>query len=471
MKFLLVQRNPFVQLGTSYIAAAVKSAGYTCNLIVANLEKNYLESIKLHKPDVVGFSCTTGSHLWALGSASEIKKVLPDVTVIMGGPHPTYYPEVIEESGIDIICRGEGEIAIVELLNRLQSQQEITNINNLWIKQNNRIFKNDVGDLVEDLDEIHMADRSIYDHYPILKKVQGNMMSSVITGRGCPFSCTFCFNDPLKKIYKDKGCYCRRRSVGNVIDEILQMKKKYPLEKVIFTDDLFVQNKEWIYEFCKHYKEQVDLPFYCIIRADGVDESCIKALKRAGCVLITLGVESGCDHMRNSIMKKKISTQQIVETCRLVKKNGILLQTLNILGLPGETLEDAFKTIQLNIDVDSDFPSSSVLQPYLKTRMFDYCVSEGYLNKSDAQNIANKSFYMSSPLRMQNIKVLENVQKFFWLACKFPRLHGVIKVLVKAKPNFAFSTLFKICYAFALRSIKKDPVGDAFAIVRKTSYF
>ena len=169
-KILFIQNIMAEYPGIMYLSAVLKDRGHKCSVVISTKTSDYLKAIKSEKPDIIAFSIMTGMHLWAIATAQELKKKVPDIKIIFGGVHPTYFPEIIEQPGVDIICRGEGELAILELMNALDSGSEILDIADLWVKEEGKIIKNDVRNLIGDLDEIPFMDRELYyEKYPFLK--------------------------------------------------------------------------------------------------------------------------------------------------------------------------------------------------------------------------------------------------------------------------------------------------------------
>lgn len=200
----------------------------------------------------MGFPCTTGNHRWCL-EASKVIKNNTKVLTIFGGPHPTFLPETIAEAGVDIICRGEAETAVSELANKLDNRGDITTVSNCWFKHNGKIVKNELRPLVENLDSLPFPDRDIYYRkYPFLNRSQ----KGFIAGRGCPFKCSYCFNESMQTLYKNKGRYIRYRSLDNVLEEIKHTYNKYGMRTVYMMDDTFILNTPWVYEFLDRYAKK-----------------------------------------------------------------------------------------------------------------------------------------------------------------------------------------------------------------------
>ena len=205
------------------------------------------------QPDVVGYSVMTGEHYDILEFNKILKEKMKFISV-MGGPHPTFNKTVIEEEGIDAICTGEGDIAFDEFINNIENKKEYWLTKSFYVKHNGEIFKNGLGPLVDDLDDLPYPDRDLlYDADPSLAEVG---LKSFIAGRGCPYKCSYCFNKQYNDNYKGLGKIIRARSPEKVIREIEGVLNKYPLNMVNMNDDVFMLKPNgWIKEFSKLYKE------------------------------------------------------------------------------------------------------------------------------------------------------------------------------------------------------------------------
>jgi len=184
--------------GIMYLASLLKYKGNEVEVFIGGNIGHLANEIRNFNPDIVGFSCTTGIHQFALKIARAIKSCTKAITVF-GGPHPTFFPEIIKEDVVDVVCMGEGEGALSDLADAVNRKIEIRKIFNCWIKQGSQIIKNDVRPLIEDLDSLPFPDRSIYYHkYPFMNRSQ----KVFIAGRGCPYKCTYCFNQSMQRLYK-----------------------------------------------------------------------------------------------------------------------------------------------------------------------------------------------------------------------------------------------------------------------------
>lgn len=190
------------------------------------------------KPDIVGIS--TNTFQW------EYTKVLPDwikefsdIPVVFGGIHPTIYPEdVIKEKNIDMLCIGEGDYPMLELLQKLEGNEDYSNIKNLWVKDaGGKVIKNPLRKLIVDLDTLPFPNREAFGYDEILNQFDGTLI--MLSGKACPYDCSFCNNGALKKIFKEQGRFVRRHSPEYVVEEIQIAVNKYDIKNVAFIDDDF----------------------------------------------------------------------------------------------------------------------------------------------------------------------------------------------------------------------------------------
>jgi anaerobic magnesium-protoporphyrin IX monomethyl ester cyclase len=442
-KVAFVQNLDFEYLGVMYLSAALKKNNHQTEIFIGSDVHKLAKEIKDYNPDLVGFSCTTGIHSWCLKVAQEIKKTIP-AKIIFGGPHPTFFPEIIGHDAVDIICRGEGEGAILDIAKSIDEGRDYAQTLNCWFSVDGKIIKNDVRPLIQNLDELPFPDRNIYeDKYPYLKSSQ----KIIIAGRGCPFDCSYCFNKALRGIYKQKGVYVRKRSVDNILKEIELLTNKEKIRSIYFQDDTFFFSKDWLKEFSLKYKEKFNFPYLCLLRIENIDEETAKLLSSSHCKNVFFGIESGSEGLRFKILKRNISDVQIIEAARLLKKYKIRFRTYNMLGLPGETVDDAFKTVEINARIGTDYPWCSLLYPFPGTEICSIA-HEQNLIPPGMENEVHISFFKSSVIKSKYQNELANLQKLFFFAVKFPKLNGAIRILIKMRPNFIFSLLFLISYAW-----------------------
>jgi anaerobic magnesium-protoporphyrin IX monomethyl ester cyclase len=443
-KILFIQNFKAEFPGIMYLSAVLKKHGHSCEVEINNDLPALLQALRQNPPDVIGFSLMSGMQHWALQVSREIKKNYPGIFIVFGGVHPTYFPEIIEEAGVDIVCRGEGEYAMLDLMDAVEKAAEFTTILNLWVKQGGVIYKNELRPLIANLDELPFMDHELY--YAKYPSLQNKSVKVFFGMRGCPYDCSFCFNHKLKEMYRGKGKYVRSRSKENIIAEILEVKAKYVCRQVYFISDVMFIDKKWALDFLTDYRMRVGLSFMGLIRADILDEELVKNLKESGCRAVAFGIEAGNESYRNQLLKKKLSNEQILHTGALLKKYGIKFRAYCMMCLPGETIAQAYDTIEINIKIKTDFPWCSVYNPYSGTELVDYAKEIGALAPDFNINSLDDSYYKGSVIKNDKVNELLNLQRFFQTAVLFPRTFPLIKRLAKLPPNFLFDLWFQFIF-------------------------
>ena len=344
--------------------------------------------------DLCLVSSVTNQWPYALQMIRSLRRI-SDIPVIAGGHHVTHYPNILEEhDDLDGICIGEGDIALGELLDKLEKGEDYHHINNMRFRRrkDGKLINSGIGGLIEDLDSLPPPDYSVFSgknisNYPAL-----------MFSRGCPYSCTYCCNNSLKKLYKGKGKYMRTKSVTTAIKETAEFIRTYDPPALNFDDDTFIKNREWLYSFLDEYRKITTIPFNCNTRPETVDEDLCKRLAAANCNIISIGVESGNEELRKKILKRHMSNAMIERSFELIKNSGIKTSSFNMVGIPDETYEDYMDTVKLNRRIDPDFMQISIFYPYKETELGDYARAQGYV-RSDGN--FSHSYFSRSILSME----------------------------------------------------------------------
>ncbi len=421
-----------VPLNLLYISAALKKAGYDTkvfeltkylkNVSLTNPLKKILRDLSAlldsYRPDIVGFSVMTVGYNITKEMALVVKS--KGIKVIFGGIHPTVMPEeTIVESFVDVICVGEGELPIVNFLNKYFNKKDYTHVKGIWFKDaSGKIWRNDIADLVTDLDSLPFPDRDALDARYYNAELTG---ANVFTSRGCPYPCSFCQNKFLLDLYEGKGAFVRYRSLDNVFNELEEIIKKYGTKRFYFSDETFTLNKKRVMDFLTGYKVRFrNVPFMCQTRIDRVDEEIMAALKEAGCHQINLAIESGNEGLRNNVLNKKISDEQIKRVFGLAKKYNIKTQSFNMIGIPGETLKNVFETININKDLKPDRVLCTIFMPFPGTELGEKCLAKGDI----IADVKDASIYYSQvTMKHDNLssRQLIGYQGFFDWYINLPR--------------------------------------------------
>jgi anaerobic magnesium-protoporphyrin IX monomethyl ester cyclase len=439
VRVLFIQNNGIQEsIGVANLSGILKANGHQTDLLLVSHTPDLIGAIRNYDPGLIAFSALTGVHHSIQRLALRIKEHL-NVPIIVGGPHPTYSPEMIEQPGIDIICRGEGEHAMLELADAMEHDRDVTQIRNLHIKtRSGVIHKNPIRPAVP-LDEIPPPDRELYYKYKFLRDMP---MKRFIASMGCPYPCTFCHEPVIRAMYKQetRSDYVRRKSVGRVIQEIKYIADRYPLKHVHFSDDLFfIRNGyKWLEEFAEVYARDVNIPWNCNIRYDSVNQHAADLLEKANCHGAAVGLESGNQEIREKVIRKQSKNEHIVEGARLLREKGIKVLTTNMVGLPGETLDNALETVELNMVLKSNYVRANTFLLFPGLPLVEYAKQNGYLDKDfDMEKHVAEATEIN--IKTPFDREFRNVAALFWLLVKFtPAWLPFFKRVVSLPDNILF---------------------------------
>lgn len=289
-------------------------------------DKNALKKLSEKiNPDAILMSVNSMS-FWNGVAVTELFK---DIPVIWGGLQPMVDPESCLKH-VNIIVRGEGEGAIVDLLKKIKEKKSIDKIENIWIKRGNKIIKNKFRPLLSNLDELPFPDYSPKNKFYILggKIYKNNPLPhfkyeyNITSSRGCPFSCKYCVNHMYNKMFNNK--YLRRRSVNSVMNELREAKKNMPKLKVInFWDDVFINDISWLEDFLEKYNKEIKLPFFAYGNAKYVNDKVIKLLKKSNIIFFDLGLQSGSEYIRKDVFGRIDSDKDILKADKILAEHKI----------------------------------------------------------------------------------------------------------------------------------------------------
>jgi radical SAM superfamily enzyme YgiQ (UPF0313 family) len=426
--------------GIMSMSAVLKEAGHDVQLTIV-AQEDPIEYAKFYQPDIVGYSMMTGSQHYYFKLNRAIKEALNGHAPmsVFGGPHATFFPDIIQQEGVDGVCVGEGEGPLVDLANALDNGGLDPNIPNWWFDIEGEIVKNPVRPLIRKLGDLPMPDRElVYSKHAVTRN---SPIKHFMASRGCPYNCTYCFNHAWYQIYtREKRGY--QRSVDSVIEEVNWVRERYPLEQVVFLDDLFIIFVDWLEEFAEKFPKEVGLPFFCNVRSNLITPEKVALLKKAGSNTVSMGIEAGNDRLRNDLLKRKMSRETIIESGRMLHEAGINLTATNILALPTGTLEDDIDTMRLNAEAKVKYAHAFLFQPYPATELGEFTKKNGHMVGSfeDIGAIA----WDSSILARDDAEKsrMENLQRWFAIGVEFPWLEPLIRLLIKAPRNKVVDTLY-----------------------------
>lgn len=368
------------------------SRAYLRNNFLAKIfsrEKENLARLKKINPDLIGFSCTTAHYQWARDFAHKVKKILPQTPIIFGGVHSTLVPElVIKEKAIDFVCQGEGEGPLLEILDAIKAGKRAGEddfiVSNIWYKNNGRIKNNPLRPLLHDLDELPYLDKDLFkgylpNHY--------REYSYYFTSRGCPYNCSYCGNEPLRKIYVGLGKYVRRMSPQRAVDELLFLKERYKTKYILFEDDVFAMDENWLTEFIPLYRKEVGLPFTCFGHVKLLTPKIIKLLKQGGCDLLWFGLQSADEKIRRDVFQRYETNEEIIRATDLCHKEKIQFMVDQILNIPHDSREAMKEALLLYNRIRPAMINCYSLLYFPKAKINEIALKAGFIKKEDISKI------------------------------------------------------------------------------------
>lgn len=420
-------------LGITYVAASAINAGYNIRLIDMEAEATRFgelaEIIKKARPKLVGISCTSPLFNTVVELSKIIKSVI-NVPIIVGGPHTLIDSDgIMKTETIDYCVRGEADFTIVSLLDHLlKGENKIEEIKGVSYRSNGIAIHNKQQEQISDLNRISFPARQLLKHtlyyHPFIK---GKSCSSIITTRGCPFSCIFCFQMSRNP---------RRRSVENVILEIKESKDKYNIKDFEFFDETFNLDRQWVIELCSNLvKQGLNIRWRARCRPEFFTREVVQSMKKAGCYMISMGVESA-NNRTLEWLNKKYTIEEVVRAIDLIASEKIGLHGYFILGCPVETREDMLRTIDFACTSGFDFATFSILAPLPGTELLNIALREGYLDNFDRNDYSNYIGVCKTLLKHPTMS-REGIQSVFKYAYRkfYFRRGGAIKLLRKISFN------------------------------------
>lgn len=461
--FVSLERHYYDRHQFYCLAAYLKSKGFDVSYISGHRFDKVIERIKSDKPDLLGYSSFSGN----AGTYVEFDKFQKNrlgIKSIIGGPASIFDPEAFAKTTIDAVCIGEGEAALAQYL-----ESDGKSAGNVVIGGDMSSVK---LNMLDDLADLPFPDREIvYKEEPYLKNMKYRFF---LSGRGCPFHCSYCHNNIFNKRFKDCGKIVRKKPVSHFIEEVREVVSKYDTRLIIMHDDTFIVDKPWLAEFCGEYKKKIKRPFACNIRANIVDEDTVRQLKDASCVSCVWGIESGNDDIRNRVLKRGITQSQIINTADLLHKYGIRFRIGNIIGIPDETYDNIKDTIELNIRCKPRHAIAGTLVPYPNLEIADYAIRTGSLDPEKFNNLPNifwtKSILNFSQSEKERILKTSFLFPLFVLIPVFYK-NAILRKAMYRMPAFFLKYLHALLDMYGMSRVYpfKATFGDAFNIA--TRYF
>lgn len=396
--------NVRVPLGLSYVAAVLEQEGHSVEIIDLNTESLSDKNLqgKVKDANIVGITGMVTEYSKVLKLVNTVKQGPRNLKMILGGPlATTLRQELLRVCEADFVVIGEGERTVANLVSAIERGDSFSCVSGIAYRDGDEIIITKPVEPIADLDTIPFPARHLLDMKRYLKnhfesfglKIEGFgkiRSTNLITSRGCPYRCTFCFKSAW-------GHKWRVRSPENIIKEMGLLYKTYGINGFFFDDDIFVLDKKRVFEFCNLLKRGgLDAVWYCNGRANLMQKELLKAMYDAGCRGIAYGIESGDQQILDS-MKKDITLDQVRNVVKWTKEIGINVSGYFMLGMLGETKKSIRETIALAKELDLDFCGFSIVTPFLGTELYNAAAERGLIQR-DMSSLQEWGFYVNANL-------------------------------------------------------------------------
>ncbi len=341
------------QLGISLLSAIAKQRGHAVNLAFSaslfndrfNMEipalakyfddrDEVIKAIEKQQPQVLAFSPLTSTYQWSLGVAQQAKQINPEIKTVFGGVHASAVPHLLlQQPAIDFVVVGEGDVAFPKILETIEQKTYGTPIvNTRYCANDGKIITGIQSAFIQDLDSLPFYDKPLWEDH-----LRMNDLYMTMASRGCPYRCSFCFNNFFANLPEEKsGKYVRLRSPQHMIAELKAAKRRYNMRAVDFEDDVFTTSKKWLKEFLDLYRKEINLPFQMLTHPRFMDDDIAQWLSNAGCRWVQMGVQSMDDNFKKGSLMRYERADDIAVAIDSMNKHGIGVKVDHMFGLPDE---------------------------------------------------------------------------------------------------------------------------------------
>lgn len=383
-------------LGILYLASSLLESGVEVRVADLNaLKVGLKEGVDLigkSKPRVVGISATSFQLRGAVQLAERLKEEFENVVIGLGGVHISVDPDFINRFPIfDFGLVGEGEITFASIVTRILKGEKVRGIFH--------------GKQPTSLDELPFPARQLIDAKRYFSE---ESCATILATRGCPYNCIFCSIKGLR------GQRVRFRSPGNVVDEIEGIRDR-GTERFWFVDDTFAVNRNYVLKLCEEIiSRKLDIEWWCETRVESIDETLLKVMRKAGCIQISFGIESGSERVRINTIRKNFTNDQAIRAFRLCKKSNISTEAYLMLGFPTETMEDLYYTANFPAQLGADIIGVHITQILPGSDLFALAVKEGKIVPNIYDQYAQGELKGALPVYIPeglSLRILQNARK------------------------------------------------------------
>ncbi len=440
-------------LGVAYLSGALLKHQFSCKVIDMAIQKasvsEVLNIIVQENPSVVGISANLFTGRSGIKLAQEIRTRFGNKpNIVFGGAFPTSSPQkFLIEGRANAVVLGEGEATLLEIMRNLKNGETgvFRDIPGIAYLEANEIKINPQRELEEKLDNLPFPAWGLFPRLNLYKTRSRKFpVAPLLTSRGCPFSCVYCSKDVFKSVF-------RKRSPENVIEEIDYLVKEFNVRQIDIMDDNFSMDrnraeKTLDYIIARNYDLAINLQLG--VRADSVDESLLKKMRRAGVYKIAFGVESGDPGVLKTI-KKQLDLEKVLKSTILAKKAGLIVYGFFMFGLPGDTPESMKKTIDFALKMDPDIANFVITIPFPGTPLYNLVKSKGrfLIDSTDGLNVgfyANRVFYELGDLKEKDVLYFYKLayKKFYFRLSKILKIFSNVRSF--SEVNWIINTAFSL---------------------------
>lgn len=465
-------KSPYIPLGIAYIAGVLRESGHdvVCmDRYVCRNDADILNAVIKETPELVGVSISTVYFSVAKRLGENIKEML-NVPIVVGGPHPSILPlEVVKEKWVDFVVVGEGEHTMLDLVKCIEENKDLRQVNGLVYKHDGRTITNKPRAPIDNLDELPFPARDLFDIKKYMYGVPEFPLPvpclHILTSRGCPYRCLFC--KPCEDLIF--GNKVRFRSVDNVIDEINFLIETYGIRGLNFQDDTFTLRRKYVIELCDRLiKEGISdrISFWAQTRPDHIDEELVRKLKKAGCIVLSIGFESGSQKILD-FLRKDTNVDEAEKAIKIIKRVGVMVAMGVMIGTPTETLVDLQKTYKFIRRSKPENVWVSYTIPIPGSYLYDYAKRNSLLTHEVYDETFDRCIGIGSMKREVSSETLEyyyNKLLLRWnINYRFLREPHYLKAI--AKRWYSFIKAGKLEYIFP--EILPKQVSDKLSCVKK----
>jgi len=430
--------------GVAALSGCLRARGHVTGLLNLNealyeipSDDRIVERIRAWRPDLVAFSVMSQQYRYAVRLGRAIRRAMPNLPLAIGGVHTIMCTEQVKADGLwDFIGVGECDEAFPRLVDKLAAgDASYLDVPNFCIRLPDGSYRVNPLGPYPDLDALPPKDYEIFDLPHMLRRKNG--WQSILTSRGCPYRCSYCFNHEVTDRYLADGgqprrAYLRRYSRERILRELKQLKERHPyIETFIFDDDLFTLDKQWCIDFARAYADSgIGVPYVLNAHVQSFSEPVARALSESSCMIVKFGVESGSEVLRRKVLDRFMSNQAIIDAFDLCHTYGLHTSAFLMFGLPFETRAMMEETIDLMARIRPGRMRWAIFFPFPGTKSYTICQVAGLIDyrKMDAMD----NYFCASCLRFDpdtDLFIQKLQRTFHWF--------------VNARAGFALSETYR----------------------------